>query len=653
RTGDVVRWRSGGVLEYVGRADYQVKIRGHRIEPGEVEALLAQHPAVRGCAVIDREDRPGDKRLVAYVVCDMESGFEDPDAVNKTQAEQVAHWQALYEDMYARAPSLSDPTFNITGWNSSYTGQPIPAEEMREWVDDAVGRITSLRPQRVLEIGCGMGLLLFRIAPGCESYTGTDFSSAALNYVERLLEEDGRHIPGVRLLQREADDFSGFAPQSFDTIILNSVVQYFPDVDYLLRVVEGALKVLAPGGRIFLGDVRSLPLLGAFHTSVQLFNAQPSTPLEQLRRKVQTQLALENELVLDPELFLALARSTPQVTHVEIVPKSCRAANELTRFRYQVVIHTAPHEPPTLDVSWRDWQSERLTLDSLRRLLTEDAPHALAVARVPNARVARDVSAARLLAAPDGLSDAAELQEAAQTGLTDAFDPEDFRAELADLPYTVAVSWARHDADGSFDVLFRRRTETLDESCDAAVPRVGREATKVKAWRQYANNPLQGKFTRQLVPRLRQHLQTGLPEYMIPSAFVVMDALPLTSSGKVDRRALPAPDHLRPELAQNFAAPRTPVETELTRIWGEVLKLERIGINDNFFDLGGHSLLATQVISRIREVLRVELPLQSLFETPTVAQLAESIELTQWAARGGGDPQQFVATVGESEEGEI
>lgn len=117
-------------------------------------------------------------------------------------------------------------------------------------------------------------------------------------------------------------------------------------------------------------------------------------------------------------------------------------------------------------------------------------------------------------------------------------------------------------------------------------------------------------------------LKVKLPVYMVPSAFVILDALPLTPSGKLDRRALPAPDKTRPELEKAFVAPYTPIQEMLVGIWAEVLKLEKIGIHDNFFELGGHSLLATQVISRVRAAFQMELPLRCLFEAPTVAELA-------------------------------
>ena len=135
--------------------------------------------------------------------------------------------------------------------------------------------------------------------------------------------------------------------------------------------------------------------------------------------------------------------------------------------------------------------------------------------------------------------------------------------------------------------------------------------------------------TRTLVPQLRGFLQERLPNYMVPAAFVRLDALPLTPNGKVDRQALPQPQPTRSVLEAPFVGPRTPVEEVIAGIWRQLLGLEQVGIHDNFFELGGHSLLATQVISRLRAAFQMELPLRRLFETPTIAELALAIEKAQ------------------------
>ena len=127
------------------------------------------------------------------------------------------------------------------------------------------------------------------------------------------------------------------------------------------------------------------------------------------------------------------------------------------------------------------------------------------------------------------------------------------------------------------------------------------------------------------VDELRTFLGQHLPDYMIPASFVFLKVMPLTANGKIDRAALPAPDEARPDLERRFVAPRTPIEKELADIWATFLKLSEVGIHDNFFELGGHSLLATQVVSRMRKTFNCEVPLRSLFESPTIAGLAEQV----------------------------
>jgi len=129
---------------------------------------------------------------------------------------------------------------------------------------------------------------------------------------------------------------------------------------------------------------------------------------------------------------------------------------------------------------------------------------------------------------------------------------------------------------------------------------------------------------------LRASLQEKLPDYMVPATFVMLENLPLTPNGKVDRRALPEPEPTRPELGNPYVAPQSPIEEILADIWAKVLRVEKVGVHDNFFELGGESLLATQVIFRAREALEAELSLQTLFENPTIAQLAAA--MTQAAA---------------------
>jgi acyl carrier protein len=158
--------------------------------------------------------------------------------------------------------------------------------------------------------------------------------------------------------------------------------------------------------------------------------------------------------------------------------------------------------------------------------------------------------------------------------------------------------------------------------------------------------------------RLRTFLGRVLPDSMLPSAYVFRDAMPLTASGKVDRRALDALDVSALIREAPFVAPRTPLEAQLAAMWSELLGVERVGARDNFFDLGGHSLLTTQLISRLRDAFQLEVPLPTFFEDPTVAGLAQAIELARWAEEVAQqamarEAAPVTSSVSELEEGEL
>ena len=164
-------------------------------------------------------------------------------------------------------------------------------------------RILSLKPQRVLEIGCGTGLLLTRIAPHCQDYWATDFSPNALRHVEQVCA--AHNLDQVKLFQRSAENFTDYENEAFDTVILNSVIQYFPDVNYLLQVLEGAVRVIKPGGTIFLGDIRNMLSQEALHTDSSASCACGPHDLATAAADSKS-IAQEEELVIAPAFFYAL-----------------------------------------------------------------------------------------------------------------------------------------------------------------------------------------------------------------------------------------------------------------------------------------------------------------------------------------------------------
>src|SRR5262249_7127057 len=236
RTGDRVRFLADSNIEFLGRLDRQIKLRGFRIEPAEIEARMLEHPGVSDAAVNVVPDAKGDLQIVAYAV---------PRDSESTVADQVAAWENVFtEHVYQFDAAAADPLFNTAGWRNTKDGSPIPLAEMRAWAADIYEQVLAGKPERVLEVGCGTGMLLFALAPHCAHYHGADVSEASLNWVRDRIAERPAAYEHVTLSRRAADDLEGIEDDFYDTVILSSVVQYFPDVEYLRRVLSGLERKL-------------------------------------------------------------------------------------------------------------------------------------------------------------------------------------------------------------------------------------------------------------------------------------------------------------------------------------------------------------------------------------------------------------------------
>lgn len=621
KTADLARWLPDGNIELLGRIDHQVKIRGHRIELGEITAVLRQHSSVQDAVVIMREDVPGNKRLAAYVVPVAGRGTEKNESAHQDHAGQIDQWEAIYNETYSQTPSIVDPKQNFVGWNSSYTGLPFSEPELREMMDRTVERILALKPQRVLEIGCGTGLVLFNVAPHVKQYDGSDLSQVAIRDLkQRLLGHD--FSSRVSLTQRRADDFTGVPDGVYDTVIINSVIQHFPSVDYLLRVIEGAVKKIKSTGSIFIGDIRCLSLLEAFNTSIELYRSPSSASVSQLRQRIQRRMKQEKELNIDPGFFSALAQRVAGISRVSVRPKRGVHQNEFNKFHYDIVLHIGERTDIAANVPWDKWAAAGSEV-AVRDKLTRDKPAALAYKKVPNAALQKEVLAVQLLKNFDGAATVGAFRDAVNRASTNDGIPSETCRSLGEaVGYAVEISFTDDAKDGCYDVLFLRG----DAAASNVIPRFACETAAARAWHEYANRPIQDGGTSHLPRQLRGLLKERLPDYMVPHDIVCLEALPLTPNGKVDRRSLPVPDQVRPDLESDYVAPRTPIEEVLAGIWCEVLGLDRIGVDDNFFELGGHSLKATQIVSRINDAFHVRTSLQSVFENPTVTLLAQALE---------------------------
>ncbi|WP_456717096.1 amino acid adenylation domain-containing protein [Bradyrhizobium sp. USDA 4353] len=585
RSGDLVRLDAGNNIEFVGRRDNQVKIRGHRIEIEEIELALTRHSSVAEAAVVVRTTDE-DKFLEAFVTLKPEVA-----AAHHQQHGQafVSDWRELYEITYAPAADAADA--DLAGWHDSYTGRPIAVAEMREWQARTTEALLALKPRRVLEIGCGTGLLLRGLADAVESYQGTDFSPPAVTGTRELARRSG--WSHVTIEQREANDFAGLPQQHFDLIILNSIVQYFPSRDYLRRVLDGAFACLAPSGRIYLGDVRSLPLQRLFAVSVEAHQHALGGPA--ILAGAANRTRFDKELVLDPAFFTRIAAEHGAT--VRLAAKRGTAVNELTKYRYEVVLETgaAQSSPPALTIPWTTFDAA----DPIAAMLDAACMHgSLCITGVPNGRLTDDL---KLLASidPDTVPPAA------------APHPE----QLAEAAAAAgrAIDFALSERGGELDLLLyphgsRRPVSALEAS------------RTTRPWAELSNDPLQTALGRSIGPDLKLHLGALLPDYMIPGQIAVLERMPLARTGKIDRRALP-PIAAAAEVNE-AAAPAGDAEHAIHAIWQDLLQRERIDRTTNFFDAGGHSLLLVRLLHRINSHFGRELALIDLFRATTIADQA-------------------------------
>ncbi|WP_212004531.1 non-ribosomal peptide synthetase/type I polyketide synthase [Chitinophaga sp. HK235] len=605
RTGDKARWLADGTVEYLGRIDDQVKIRGFRIEPGEIERTLNELDTIANSCVVVKQQPSGDKRLAAYYVP------EPAQVLLKEQQlfeHQVANWKELYEMAFSKPEDIviADPEFDITGWNDSFTGGAIPADQMRKWLNDIAGVILGLKPERVLEIGCGTGLIYYQLADHISKYIGTDFSPVSTGQLQQHVNKQLRRYPDTELNVCAAHEVALPASETIDLVVLNSIIQYFPGAGYMSDVLAKAIRLLKGKGHIVIGDVRDLRLLPSFKRRLQLDRMQDSTAVKDFIWHADQEVLKEEELCFSPAYFYQLRAQYPEITHVEILWKQGDFINELSLYRYTVIVHVGT-EKETWEPRWQPWNSAAVQEQLDNNTAT------IALKDVPNPRLWKE----RMLA--QALDDKSALQV---RDLVNAMAAPDAETIAVNAVLSAAKSkgyhcrFLLHDDPMKMNVLLERTPYT---GFIAQPYNDARETVK-------ANIPLFGDICTILQKEIQQLLKKRLPEYMVPSAFFALQYLPLTTNGKTDRKFLSEWEDMEQKHQGGYQAPVTPEETALVAIWQRLLGVERVGVTDNFFELGGHSLLATRVVSAIRKQLQADLTVKDFFLYPTIAQLAAHLQ---------------------------
>lgn len=615
RTGDIGQVDWNGQWKCLGRADYRTNIRGVRGEPAEIEAVLRRHAGVRRAAVVGERKISGTSSLVAYIDADPAWQAED------FEAGLLASWKEIG---IGRDSGLHDSStiYAAAGWTSTFSSKPIDASEMDQWWIATLDAVRSLRPCRMLDVGCGSAQLLEQFGPDLDRYDGIDPDAGQLARARHRLNAP----PLTATVSFRCSDAASVTQTDlsrYDTVVLNSTIQYFPSHHYLRRVVGTLLGGLPDGSSIFIGDIRDFRLLSDFLANVRLERVSPHETIAEFRSETALAYLQVEELCVEPRAFTEMASCSGRPVVIEWRLKRGHADNELIRYRYDIFIHIGPRPHEFICVAAQDWLPFR-DMASLDQALASTR-QVVAIRGLPNARLASDAILAKALS--EARPDEPVLTVAARTrGLQEKpfVHPEEVVALAARHGFQVTVAPPLAGSRYSFDAVF---VPTEDSRRPVWSPAAESSLS------QLTNMPTASRQALALVNELRHHASSALPARLLPAHYIVMPFWPTTHNQKLDRHALPpVPRGIHPPAVRTA----TPLEELVAGIMARVLRCE-CGPDDDFFAAGGHSLLAVRLCSRIEEVLGSKLPVRAVFEAPTPRSLARHLI----SLRGPVDPAEL------------
>jgi amino acid adenylation domain-containing protein len=572
RTGDLGSWLPGGLIQFHGRVDNQVKIAGNRVELGEIEAALNEHPDVQSTVVVlDTKAEPVTVQAHVQLV---QSSTSDGRA--RGTRSLLLDWLRVFDNEFAEMPEAWEterrPQFTL--WRSFFDGSPINRTEMEEWLHAASRIVREMGARRVLDVGCGTGDLLHALGSDIDRYVGVEPSPKAIpklrrafsqrsdaHFVRALAHELGESSVRAQIQEGFRHDGKEYQP---DCMVLNSVIQYFPSLEYLDDVMQYGFELLGPDGTLLVADLRSLPLIPSL-----IGKAGSAGDRRGARRR-----AIETELCIDPLYFVAWAGRQPYPVATWVAPKIMSASNEISDFRCDVTLSRRLIAQETR-YECVPYASLGGTLDDigswLKCAIAKERP--AAACAIPNIRHVESPAADQPLAATD-------LDEAFGhiPGVAIGLDPkaqEQGRLLLAYHPQGLH-DWAAL-------------------TVGLAIP----DVVATHPWLPVTEDAIGSE--------LWSFLTARVPVHMMPAKIRIVERFPLTTGGKVDRLALAGIEPGRASTsspmtaaypAASAKAASAPLVDVVVRLASAVLSAE-IGPDDDFLELGGTSLDAARLAGRL------------------------------------------------------
>lgn len=588
KTGDLVSKDNDGNLIYLSRKDDQIKFHGYRIELDDINNNLCNYDQISQAATLPiiRDDQ---SILAAFIV---------PKIIKKEKS-----WKSVFDELYSSLDKdkVSENEQYI-GWNESYTNIPIDVSHMKEWKDATIRTILEYKPQKVLEIGAGSGLLVYDLLAFSKEYLATDISENAgkhiLNHIDKKLENK------IKFLHQEANDFSNVKNGYHDFIIINSVAQYFTTGEYFLNVINQAIKVVKSKGKIFVGDLRDLRLLNSFEISRIKYKLKHLDNNDIL--SLSSLLAVLNkELFIHPLVFKDMLYKNKKVSGVDIFIKRGNYTNELNKYRFDVLIHIddVNSKDYNLQVNTQAFNSKKFNL------ILQKNRTIYRFSNILNKRLLDEINL--------------EYNYKNINKNTNIKNPEEIAqiAEQSNYKVKLLISLdnplAFHLICIPIELYSNPMLYSINRLDDIAEPNNFIES--------YFNKPF---LTEINLAKVRQYLKNLIPEYMLPSRFIALPTIPLNKNNKIDKSLLKnLYSFLSNDSMIQISARHQDSEiiTLISSITESILGINKIDPLQSFFDIGGDSISAIQLMLKLKSHGYI-LKLVDLFKAKDFRSLANILE---------------------------
>lgn len=567
------------------------------------------------------------EELHLSIVLDEEKYANDfAEDIEKEKENKVEQWSSLYDMLYTNSKDVSNLKTNFATWNDSYTGNEIPEIEMKEWLDSTVRRIQYLKPNSILEIGCGTGMYLFRLQEDCEFYHGIDISKEAVAYVNRVMASNKEKYCNVKLECTDTKSFLDNTNSTYDFVLMNSVVQYFPNADYLVDIIGKLVSHVTDNGIIYLGDIRNYALQEVFQTSIMLSKLTEVEQVEEIKKAVKK--VCENELMLSPQFFFILQKLYSSISDVDIFYKKGQYDNELSRFRYDVVLYINRKSEKKITISTTDWKNT--TIENLEEYLKSQTPDMLQVKHIPNKRIWSMCKKNKLI------KQCQENQSVKQLLIDNKneLNCENFMGLNAFLEisndYNCEILWDGDSKEEYYTVCYLKK-ELITKNSRIPFFSVSPSRIEKQELYHYVTNPIKNHVRSLVKEHLENYLLLRVDEEKMPVQIGAVEEIPRFCNGVCDIETLEGIlgqsnryQNKEIQVLEDMSFDNE-IEKIVINICTSYFKIQNIDTSKLLYDYGANSIDIISLELQIEEEFNLTIPFEIIYQKPTVKNIAQYI----------------------------